>query len=191
VDDETAWLAAIADSPGEEVRLVFADWLEDRGDPRAEFIRLDCALARLPPDCEESTRIRRHLAEKFAELPEEWVSVVSRAVLAGCCGQPHSFYCPRHTWADLHRFPGKIDRRCLECRRYVILTGDIEVVREVACGVAPEAKCVAVDPRVELSAEAMKPTERTLLRVELYTARETGDLFGEGGPPVEENGPPF
>jgi len=29
------------------VRLVYADWLEERGDPRAELLRLDCALAGL------------------------------------------------------------------------------------------------------------------------------------------------
>src|SRR5438874_10019999 len=28
-------------------RLVFADWLEERGDPRAEWVRIDCELARL------------------------------------------------------------------------------------------------------------------------------------------------
>ncbi len=26
-------------------RLVFADWLEDHGDPRAEWLRIDCELA--------------------------------------------------------------------------------------------------------------------------------------------------
>jgi uncharacterized protein (TIGR02996 family) len=28
-------------------RLVFADWLEERGDPRAEWLRIDCELATL------------------------------------------------------------------------------------------------------------------------------------------------
>ena len=32
-------------------RLVFADWLDDNGDPqRAEFIRVQCALARMSDD---------------------------------------------------------------------------------------------------------------------------------------------
>jgi uncharacterized protein (TIGR02996 family) len=31
-------------------RLVYADWLDERGNPRGEFIRLQCALARLGPD---------------------------------------------------------------------------------------------------------------------------------------------
>jgi hypothetical protein len=36
---------------------VYADWLEERGDPRAEFVRLDCAVARDPSRSED--RIRR------------------------------------------------------------------------------------------------------------------------------------
>lgn len=31
-------------------RLVYADWLDERGNPRGEFIRLQCALCRLTPD---------------------------------------------------------------------------------------------------------------------------------------------
>src|SRR5581483_6244046 len=43
---EEAFIAAIAANPEDEVsRLVFADWLDDQGQPnRAEFIRLSCQL---------------------------------------------------------------------------------------------------------------------------------------------------
>ena len=48
-----AILRAVFDSPYDDTpRLVFADWLEEHGDPlRAEFIRLQCELAG-QPDCE-------------------------------------------------------------------------------------------------------------------------------------------
>jgi uncharacterized protein (TIGR02996 family) len=40
-----AFLDAIADHPEDaSVRLVFADWLEERGDPRAELMRLQAQL---------------------------------------------------------------------------------------------------------------------------------------------------
>ena len=50
--DEAALLAAIAARPDDDTpRLVYADWLDDAGaDDRAEFIRLQCALARGGPD---------------------------------------------------------------------------------------------------------------------------------------------
>jgi uncharacterized protein (TIGR02996 family) len=49
---EEAFMRDIADSPDDDTpRLVFADWLEDNGQPeRAEFIRVQCARARLEFD---------------------------------------------------------------------------------------------------------------------------------------------
>jgi len=51
-----AFIAAIANAPDDETpRLVFADWLEDNGDPeRAEFIRLQCRLAAMDHFAPES-----------------------------------------------------------------------------------------------------------------------------------------
>jgi uncharacterized protein (TIGR02996 family) len=40
----------IAHPADDSPRLVYADWLEDQGDPRCEFIRAQCALAQLPLD---------------------------------------------------------------------------------------------------------------------------------------------
>ena len=49
--DDTAFLRRIAEVPDDDApRLLYADWLEERGDPRGSFIRVQCALARLPAD---------------------------------------------------------------------------------------------------------------------------------------------
>jgi uncharacterized protein (TIGR02996 family) len=50
--DRAAFLRAIAANPDDDLpRLVYADWLDEHGEPeRAEFIRLQCELARLPRD---------------------------------------------------------------------------------------------------------------------------------------------
>ncbi|MFO0848120.1 MAG: TIGR02996 domain-containing protein [Gemmataceae bacterium] len=47
--EERTLLAAVAAAPGDDVpRLVYADWLDEHGRPeRAEFIRVQCELARL------------------------------------------------------------------------------------------------------------------------------------------------
>ena len=48
MSDEAAFLKAIQDNPKDDtVRLVYADWLDEHGDPRAEFIRLRQELARI------------------------------------------------------------------------------------------------------------------------------------------------
>jgi uncharacterized protein (TIGR02996 family) len=41
-----AFLQEILAAPDDDIpRLIYADWLEERGDPRGEFIRVQCALA--------------------------------------------------------------------------------------------------------------------------------------------------
>src|SRR5262245_42037149 len=45
----SSFLAAVgADPDADGPRLVFADWLDDHGDPRAELIRTQCEMARAP-----------------------------------------------------------------------------------------------------------------------------------------------
>jgi uncharacterized protein (TIGR02996 family) len=60
--DEAAFLRTIAAAPADDApRLVYADWLDDRGDPRGTFVRVQCALATLPAD-----DLRRHDLEEIA-----------------------------------------------------------------------------------------------------------------------------
>jgi uncharacterized protein (TIGR02996 family) len=62
VVDEREFLAAIVAHPHDWApRLVFADWLEERGDPRAELIRLLEELAR--PKCTYRNRKEARLRE--------------------------------------------------------------------------------------------------------------------------------
>ncbi len=75
-----SFLADIRANPDDDaVRLVFADWLEDNGDPdRAEFIRLQVRLAQLPEydparfEMEERSQdlLAEHQARWLAHLPK-------------------------------------------------------------------------------------------------------------------------
>jgi uncharacterized protein (TIGR02996 family) len=62
-------------------RLVYADWLEDHGNPRsvarAEFIRLQCRLARLPQDDSDRPLLRTREQELLARHGREWRSPLS------------------------------------------------------------------------------------------------------------------
>jgi uncharacterized protein (TIGR02996 family) len=57
---DEAFLQSIREDPDADgPRLMYADWLEERGDPRGEFIRTQCALAREPqPAGAEELRAR-------------------------------------------------------------------------------------------------------------------------------------
>jgi uncharacterized protein (TIGR02996 family) len=64
--DRAAFLRAIAENPDDDLpRLVYADWLDEHGQPeRAEFIRVQIELARMPPDDPR----RSELVDRQAEL---------------------------------------------------------------------------------------------------------------------------
>ena len=48
MSDETAFLNAIREKPDDDTaRLAYADWLEERNDPRAEYVRLRHQFAQL------------------------------------------------------------------------------------------------------------------------------------------------
>src|SRR5262249_40473293 len=72
--EDQAFLQAIIENPDyDTLRLVYADYLDERGDPRGEFIRVQCELAKLPEGDprrpELGTRERRLLQEH----EQEWV----------------------------------------------------------------------------------------------------------------------
>ena len=58
--DEVALLDAVVGAPHEDgPRLVYADWLLQRGDPRGELITLQCALANGDPDAPDPAILAR------------------------------------------------------------------------------------------------------------------------------------
>src|SRR5437763_1784240 len=75
--DEAAFLRTIAAAAADDApRLVYADWLEERGDPRGTFVRVQCAVAALPaddprrPDLEHAERqlLAAHAADWTCDL---------------------------------------------------------------------------------------------------------------------------
>jgi uncharacterized protein (TIGR02996 family) len=104
------FLEAILKNPDDDTpRLIYADWLDERGDPdsaaRAEFIRIQCVLTgrRLPPLRQADLQKReRQLREQYGN---EWVRPIRRFV---------------YDW-DFHR--GFIDEVALEGGRFLSCAG--------------------------------------------------------------------
>src|SRR5262245_30534501 len=81
---EKALLQAIADHPYDIApRLAYADWLEERGDARAEEVRAACRY-RLPISREET----RHLSAVAAARESASADVVVRTVSPAAPGHP-------------------------------------------------------------------------------------------------------
>jgi uncharacterized protein (TIGR02996 family) len=70
-----AFLHSIHDEPDDDVpRLIFADWLEDHGDSdRAEFIRVQCELARWVPDLIRRTQLQEREHFLLARHADTWL----------------------------------------------------------------------------------------------------------------------
>src|SRR5262245_46067126 len=71
-----AFLRPIIETPEDDApRLVYADWLEDHGDPdRAEFIRVQCRLASIDEDDPERRELLRREYDLLAEHGGEWAA---------------------------------------------------------------------------------------------------------------------
>ncbi len=71
-------LAILADPDNDVPRLAYANKLSEHGDPRAEFIRIQCQFARIPENHELGAELeaqQRRLGEKHAM---EWMGGLDR-----------------------------------------------------------------------------------------------------------------
>src|SRR5215471_15945594 len=97
-----SFLRAIADEPDDDTcRLVFADWLEERGDWRAEFFRLDCRLKQLTAADDGYDDLKGRWNELWARLKPAWRAVVGRSPIENC-SLSFKFRCPKQ-WDRLQR----------------------------------------------------------------------------------------
>jgi uncharacterized protein (TIGR02996 family) len=77
-DDEVALYRAVLANPGDDApRLVYADWLDERGDPRGVYLRLDRELAK-PRRGQRFVKSLERLKEVRAHCDPAWVVAVSR-----------------------------------------------------------------------------------------------------------------
>ncbi len=81
MDDEHAFLRAISATPDDNsVRLVYADWLEERGDPRAAFVRVQVELRELTTDDFLFSPLRTRERELRANCPPYWLALLDPPV---------------------------------------------------------------------------------------------------------------
>jgi uncharacterized protein (TIGR02996 family) len=78
---EDAFLQDILAHPDDDApRLIYADWLEEHDNPRGEFIRVQCALARLDEEDPRRWPLERRAEELLREHEKKWLS---HGVVAG------------------------------------------------------------------------------------------------------------
>jgi len=130
-----AFLQAIRDNPEDDaVRLIYADYLEEKGDPagldRAEFIRLQLELGRLPADSTDRATLLARGRRLLREHEAEWVAGDLRGLVRG--GEFRRGFVEKVA-LPAEVFPQRADELIrLAPLREVHLTGRRDVVRQLA-----------------------------------------------------------
>ncbi|MHB1424634.1 MAG: TIGR02996 domain-containing protein [Gemmataceae bacterium] len=72
---DEAFIRAIRETPTDDApRLIYADWLEEHGRAdRAEFIRIQCQIARLPEDAPIKQGLQSRVEDLLRRHWDEWV----------------------------------------------------------------------------------------------------------------------
>ena len=72
-----AFLENIKDHPEDTPRLILADWLEEQGDPRGEFIRIQCQRALLSEGDPRSAKLASRARKLLAKHRDVWLGVLA------------------------------------------------------------------------------------------------------------------
>jgi uncharacterized protein (TIGR02996 family) len=95
---ETNFLHAIREAPhDDDLRLVFADWLDEQDDPRGELVRLEMTVSRLPEDDPGRDALERQARRLVEEHAESWLGPLQ--------GRLFRWSCPRGLFAIEARAP--------------------------------------------------------------------------------------
>jgi uncharacterized protein (TIGR02996 family) len=80
--EHLGFLRATIENPGDDTpRLIYADWLDERGDPRGEFIRVQCQLARLPETDSRLEGLRARERALQNDHQQQWLGLPHHPLL--------------------------------------------------------------------------------------------------------------
>ena len=151
--NDEGFLRAICDSPEDEgLRLIYADWLEEKGDLRGEFLRLESALAKLNMTDDGLPELQKRFAELGRVVDPGWVTRISRIPIENCAVS-FQFQCPKR-WEYLKTTAEESVRYCEACRRKVYFCSNLDLAQTHAA----VGDCIAVDPRLARSPRDLDPS---------------------------------
>jgi uncharacterized protein (TIGR02996 family) len=183
VSDEAAFLRAILENPADDApRLVYADWLQERGDDgsaaKARFLRVTsyhAAAVRAGNPVHE--RYYRWLKLEARKLDADWLRAVSTVPVENCTLL--AFECPKW-WDTLATTADPTVRSCDTCQKTVHYCATLDEAKLHAW----DGHCVAIqlgltrkpgDLEHELASKAI-----AVGRID--ASRFTGPAKGEGPP---------
>lgn len=152
--EETAFVAAILAAPHDDApRLVFADWLNERNDPRGEWLRITIRLQQLlwnnaPAEnaakqswVRETAKLQDRLRELNEVVSKAWALRIQRGFIEQC-NIPDAV-CPRD-WLMLTESEQPNRRRCSSCSRLVRYCQSVGEVHQAIVERQPIVKALAL-----------------------------------------------
>jgi uncharacterized protein (TIGR02996 family) len=140
--DEETFLQAILTAPHDvSLRLIYADALEELGDARAEFLRLEAELYCQPKAAHRTQWLNTRLQELRPEINADWLALLDRTLIEGCFQGGSE--CPKN-WDCLKPTAEGCIRFCETCQKKVFHCASVEHAQRHANFGHP----VAVDSRV-------------------------------------------
>jgi uncharacterized protein (TIGR02996 family) len=74
--EDDAFVQAVLASPADDApRLIYADWLEERGDPRGEYLRTELTVAAPRRRKAKDRSLRRRLQELRGHIDPSWLAI--------------------------------------------------------------------------------------------------------------------
>jgi uncharacterized protein (TIGR02996 family) len=140
-EDDPFIRAMLADPDNDAPRLIYADWLEECGDPRGEYLRLECHLATLSQDDPQLDPLLIHFRELHRQIDPGWRAAVARSKVERC--RLFEFRCPKR-WDKLRPTKDSAVRVCTACRKEVFYCESILEARQHG----ERGRCVAIDVAV-------------------------------------------
>ena len=164
MDEDTGFINALVASPNDiALRLVYADWLDDRGDPRGEYLRLALELDHLEgqgsPQEQRAKlqyvrsigRCKTRLSGLLSQIPPDWLGKLHRGRIEACRmtfvfedEDPSPKSCPGW-WQQLSQSAVPSARSCEICSREVRLCRSVREVEQAIRGGHPVAKAPAFE----------------------------------------------
>lgn len=136
--DEQGFLKAILERPDDDARkLVYADWLDEQGDPRAEYLRLMMKQRR-------ERVITPKQRQRHQQLSAELATLLSQ----GTRRTPTSGGFPRHTEEEMRRvreLEGELRKLSRKIRQPIPAR-----LQELAATLDPHWLAIVSDPQIEL-----------------------------------------
>lgn len=140
-------------------RLIYADWLDERSDMRAQLLRIDVQIVQTAPEDLNRRQLIRVRSDLLPKLDRAWVCLLASAPIEKCSASLQAtldaedvqqrslervelvYRCPQR-WENLQPMDEKQEVRfCSQCNRSVHYCFDIQSAR-IHAG---SGNCVAID----------------------------------------------